>query len=52
MVGAGMKPTLRAVYYSVMFTWGSCVKERLIYQPLHLEFNVLCLKILILNFRE
>lgn len=46
-----MKLIVKAVYYSIMFTCGFCVKEMLIYQPLHLELNILGLKFLILNLQ-
>lgn len=58
----GKKPSVRAVYYSAMFTWGFSVKEtqvlyedsnfREIYQPLHLESHVLGLKFPFVNFTE
>lgn len=47
----GMKPIVRAVYYSTMFTGAFCAQEMMIYQLLHLELNVLSLKFLTKFYR-
>lgn len=47
LIDSGMKPIVRAVYYSIMFTGGFCDQKMMIYQIF--TFRVKCIRFEIFN---